>query len=86
MNASASKRIGLGIVGALLAGGLLLAACAAPEGRARAKAASLDHSAHPAGVVPCPFGSAPEPCPGERQDAIAAYTRALLSSAPGSRP
>lgn len=37
MNASTSKRLGLGLVGALLAGGLLLAACAAPEGRAHAK-------------------------------------------------
>ncbi|MFD9353514.1 hypothetical protein [Streptomyces sp. NPDC060031] len=34
---NASKRLCLGILGALLAGGLLLASCAAPEGRARAK-------------------------------------------------
>ncbi|MFD9338830.1 hypothetical protein ACFWBF_31240 [Streptomyces sp. NPDC060028] len=34
---NASKRLCLGILGALLAGGLLLASCAAPEGRAHAK-------------------------------------------------
>ncbi|MBT2451935.1 hypothetical protein J7F03_33725 [Streptomyces sp. ISL-43] len=96
MNASASMRLGLGIIGVLLAAGLLLAARAAPEGRAQSRApddvvfrhpgavvshtrlqhakqtaaageeswtsaykallksryASLDHTAHPAGVVP----------------------------------
>ncbi|MFE9560855.1 alginate lyase family protein [Streptomyces sp. NPDC006487] len=127
MNASASKRLGLGLVGALLAGGLLLAACAAPEGRAHAKDpgdvvfrhpgvvvshtrlqhakqmvaagkepwnsayqallksryASLDYEAHPADVVPCPFNSGPQSCLDERQDAIAAYTHALLWSVNG---
>ncbi|MGW6710709.1 alginate lyase family protein [Streptomyces sp. NPDC054956] len=127
MNASASKRLGLGIIGALLAGGLLLAACAAPEGRAHAKDpgdvvfrhpgvvvshtqlqqakqmvaagkepwasayrallknryASLDYTAHPADVVPCPFNSGPQSCLDERQDAIAAYTHALLWSVNG---
>lgn len=127
MNASASKRLGLGIVGALLAGGLLLAACAAPEGRAQSHApgdvvfrhpgvvvshtqlqhakqmvaagkepwasayrtlltsryASLDYTAHPADVVPCPFNSGPQSCLDERQDAIAAYTHALLWSVNG---
>ncbi|MFE2285423.1 alginate lyase family protein [Streptomyces sp. NPDC059443] len=127
MNASASKRLGLGIVGALLAGGLLLAACAAPEGRAHAKTpdevvfrhpgvvvshtqlqhakqmiaageepwnsayqallksryASLDYAAQPADVVPCPFNSGPRSCLDERQDAIAAYTHALLWSVNG---
>ncbi|MBT2481130.1 hypothetical protein [Streptomyces sp. ISL-94] len=34
---NASKRLGLGLLGALLAVGLLLAACAVPEGRGRAK-------------------------------------------------
>ncbi|MCJ0873374.1 hypothetical protein [Streptomyces sp. AP-93] len=75
MNASASKRIGLGLLGALLAGGLLLAACAAPEGRAHAK--------DPGDVVPCPFKSGPRSCLDERQDAIAAYTHALLWSVNG---
>ncbi|MFF1408962.1 alginate lyase family protein [Streptomyces sp. NPDC058289] len=127
MNASTSKRLGLGLVGALLAGGLLLAACAAPEGRAHAKDpgdvvfrhpgvvvshtrlqhakqmvaagkepwnsayqallksryASLDYRAHPADVVPCPFNSGPQSCLDERQDAIAAYTHALLWSVNG---
>ncbi|MET9857587.1 alginate lyase family protein [Streptomyces sp. NPDC006450] len=127
MNASASKRIGLGFVGALLAGGLLLAACAAPEGRAHAKDpgdvvfrhpgvvvshtrlqhakqmvaagkepwtsayqallksryASLAYQAHPVGVVPCTFGPGPRSCLDERQDAIAAYTHALLWSVNG---
>ncbi|MFB7466065.1 hypothetical protein ACFCZ1_21630 [Streptomyces sp. NPDC056224] len=37
MSASnASKQLGFGFLGALLAGGLLLAACVAPDGRARA--------------------------------------------------
>ncbi|MGP3689290.1 hypothetical protein ACTVZO_32090 [Streptomyces sp. IBSNAI002] len=31
---NASKRLGFGLLGALLAGGLLMAACAAPDGRA----------------------------------------------------
>ncbi|MFE3554576.1 hypothetical protein ACFXKW_06850 [Streptomyces sp. NPDC059193] len=30
---NASKRLGFGLLGALLAGGLLMAACAAPDGR-----------------------------------------------------
>lgn len=50
MNPSASERLGLGIVGALLAGGLLLAACAAPEGRAHVKAQGDTVFRHP-GVV-----------------------------------
>ncbi|MFZ3493663.1 alginate lyase family protein [Streptomyces sp. 5.8] len=127
MNASTSKRLGLGLVGALLAGGLLLAACAAPEGRAHAgdpgdvvfrhpgvvvshtrlqhakqmvaagkepwnsayrallksRYASLDYRAHPEDVVPCPFNSGPQSCLDERQDAIAAYTHALLWSVNG---
>ncbi|MEU9159706.1 hypothetical protein AB0D29_05375 [Streptomyces sp. NPDC048424] len=33
---NASQRLGFGILGALLAGGLLLAACAVPDGPARA--------------------------------------------------
>nr|WSX49048.1 hypothetical protein OG409_08855 [Streptomyces sp. NBC_00974] len=56
MNASASKRLGLGIVGALLAGGLLLAACAAPEGRAHAGARGDMVFRHP-GVVSATPGS-----------------------------
>ncbi|MBT2408406.1 MULTISPECIES: hypothetical protein [unclassified Streptomyces] len=49
-NASnASKQLGLGVVGALLAGGLLLAACAVPEGQVRAK--------HPGDAVFRPPGS-----------------------------
>ncbi|WP_327255956.1 alginate lyase family protein [Streptomyces sp. NBC_01244] len=51
MNASASKRLGLGLVGALLAGGLLLAACAAPEGRAHAKDPGDVVFRHPGVVV-----------------------------------
>ncbi|MCX4528870.1 MULTISPECIES: hypothetical protein [unclassified Streptomyces] len=31
---NASKQLGIGLVGALLAAGLLLAACAVPDGRA----------------------------------------------------
>uniref|UniRef100_A0AAU2JVZ9 Uncharacterized protein n=1 Tax=Streptomyces sp. NBC_00049 TaxID=2903617 RepID=A0AAU2JVZ9_9ACTN len=34
---NASQRLGFGLLGALLAGGLLLAACAVPEGRGRAE-------------------------------------------------
>ncbi|MEU2392769.1 hypothetical protein [Streptomyces sp. NPDC007369] len=35
MSASnAAERLGLGLLGALLAGGLLIAACAVPDGRA----------------------------------------------------
>ncbi|MFI5981898.1 alginate lyase family protein [Streptomyces sp. NPDC051555] len=124
---NASKRLGLGLVGALLASGLLLAACAAPDGQAhakkpgdvvfrhpgvvvshtqlqhakkmvaegkepwrtahqdllRSKYASLSYTAHPADVVPCPFNSGPQSCLDERQDAIAAYTHALLWSVTG---
>lgn len=50
MNASVSERLGLGILGALLAGGLLLAACAAPEGRAQTKGPGDVVFRHP-GVV-----------------------------------
>ncbi|WP_328787974.1 MULTISPECIES: alginate lyase family protein [unclassified Streptomyces] len=121
---NASKRVGFAVVGALLAGGLLLAACAAPEGRHRAgdvvfhhpgvvvsrgqlrqakqmvaagkepwlsayrallgsRYASLDYTPHPADVVPCPFNSGPQSCLDERQDAIAAYSHALLWSVNG---
>ncbi|MCY0928811.1 hypothetical protein OTB20_21885 [Streptomyces sp. H27-H1] len=48
MNASVSERLGLGILGALLAGGLLLAACAAPEAQAEGPGEVVFH--HP-GVV-----------------------------------
>ncbi|MET9606563.1 hypothetical protein ABZZ17_16035 [Streptomyces sp. NPDC006512] len=34
--ANASQRLGLGLLGALLAGGLLLAACSAPDDHTRA--------------------------------------------------
>ncbi|MFG2981637.1 hypothetical protein ACGFYQ_10315 [Streptomyces sp. NPDC048258] len=34
---NAPQRLGFGLLGALLAGGLLLAACAAPDGGARAE-------------------------------------------------
>ncbi|MFG2714579.1 hypothetical protein ACGFX2_29105 [Streptomyces goshikiensis] len=34
---NASQQLGIGFVGALLAGGLLLAACAAPGGRGHAR-------------------------------------------------
>ncbi|MGG8409204.1 alginate lyase family protein [Streptomyces sp. 12297] len=124
---NASKRLGLGVVGVLLAAGLLLAACAAPDGRAHGKSvtdvdfrhpgvvvgrAQLAHAkkmvaqgaepwasahaalagsryaapgytAHPADVVPCPFDAGPQSCLDERQDAIAAYTHALLWSVTG---
>ncbi|MGW7460107.1 hypothetical protein [Streptomyces sp. NPDC054797] len=42
-----SQRLGFGLVGALLAGGLLLAACAAPDGPPR----SGDVLVHHPGVV-----------------------------------
>ncbi|MEV7418669.1 alginate lyase family protein [Streptomyces sp. NPDC089919] len=125
---NATKRLGLGLLGALLAAGLLLAACAAPDGRDhpgtaatdvvfhhpgvvvgktqldQAKAmvklgeepwnsayeamlkspyASLDYVPHPAEVVPCPFNAGPPSCLAERQDAVAAYTQALLWSVTG---
>ncbi|MGW6981574.1 alginate lyase family protein [Streptomyces sp. NPDC054932] len=121
---NASKRVGFAVVGALLASGLLLAACAAPEDRPRpgdvvfhhpgvvvshdqlrqakrmvaagrepwlsayrallkTRYASLDYTPHPADVVPCPFNSGPQSCLDERQDAIAAYTHALLWSVNG---
>lgn len=120
---NASKRVGFAVVGALLAGGLLLAACAAPEGHdagdvvfhhpgvvvshgglrqakqmvaagkepwtsayrslLTSRYASLDYTPHPADVVPCPFNSGPQSCLDERQDAIAAYTHALLWSVNG---
>ncbi|MFF8267842.1 hypothetical protein ACF059_10630 [Streptomyces sp. NPDC016562] len=44
---NASQRLGFGLVGALLAGGLLLAACAVPDGRPR----SGDVLVHHPGVV-----------------------------------
>ncbi|MET9465284.1 hypothetical protein ABZY44_10780 [Streptomyces sp. NPDC006544] len=56
INASASERLGLGVVGALLAGGLLLAACAAPEGRARAESEE-DWSSAPRASSPAAPGS-----------------------------
>ncbi|MFJ7159023.1 alginate lyase family protein [Streptomyces sp. NPDC101118] len=105
----------------MLAAGLLLAACAAPEDpaaeaptavvfhhpgvvvsrtqldRARAMVAqgeepwnsayeavlkspyaSLEYVPHPAETVACPFDGGPPACVAERQDAIAAYTHALL--------
>ncbi|MDJ0381809.1 alginate lyase family protein [Streptomyces sp. G-G2] len=124
---NAPKRLGLVIVGALLASGLLLAACAVPDGPAgagtsgdvvfrhpgvvvshtqlqhaqqmvaagkepwkaayqdllKSRYASLGYSAHPADVVPCPFNAGPQSCLDERQDAIAAYTHALLWSVNG---
>ncbi|WP_424211107.1 alginate lyase family protein [Streptomyces sp. BI20] len=117
-----SKRLGLGFLGSLLAGGLLLAACAAPSSRAhsqdpsapvfhhpgvvvdqagliqararvaagqepwasahKAAAASryaaLDYVPHPAETVPCPFNAGPRACLDEREDALAAYTHAVL--------
>ncbi|MER7825566.1 hypothetical protein ABTX85_23750 [Streptomyces sp. NPDC096097] len=42
--------------------------------------ASLDYTPHPAAVVPCPSNSGPQSFLDERQDAIAAYTHALLWS------
>ncbi|CAM5623915.1 hypothetical protein SAVIM338S_05874 [Streptomyces avidinii] len=49
----------------------------------KSRYASLDYTAHPADVVPCPVGAEPRPCLDERQDAIAAYTHALLWSVNG---
>ncbi|MER7763835.1 alginate lyase family protein [Streptomyces sp. NPDC097619] len=124
---NASKRFGLGLLGGLLAAGLLLAACAAPQGRAHTKSvtdvvfrhpgvvvghdqlarakegvargaepwasahravlasryAAPDYTAHPVDVVNCPFNAGPVACLDERQDALAAYTHALLWSVTG---
>ncbi|MFE4636094.1 hypothetical protein ACFRJ1_22325 [Streptomyces sp. NPDC056773] len=66
MNASTSKRLGLGLVGALLAGGLLLAVCAAPEGRAHGRDPGQAVFRHP-GVVVSDTGlqpRTPTPCCG----------------------
>ncbi|MGW5344377.1 hypothetical protein [Streptomyces sp. HUAS TT3] len=53
MSASnAAERLGLGFLGALLAGGLLIAACAAPDGGA------ADAGRHPAAPPTAPAGRA----------------------------
>ncbi|MFD7626494.1 hypothetical protein ACFV7Q_10675 [Streptomyces sp. NPDC059851] len=53
MSASnAAERLGLGLLGALLAGGLLIAACTAPDGR------PADARRHPTAPSPTPDGSA----------------------------
>ncbi|WP_327417418.1 hypothetical protein [Streptomyces sp. NBC_01233] len=57
---NASQRLGFGILGALLAGGLLLAACAAPDGRTRADDASRAPSKAARGPGPA-NGRLPEP-------------------------
>ncbi|WP_371655490.1 MULTISPECIES: alginate lyase family protein [unclassified Streptomyces] len=44
---------------------------------------SLAYTAHPAEVVPCPPNAGPPSCLAEREDAIAAYTQALLWSVDG---
>ncbi|GAA0628876.1 alginate lyase family protein [Streptomyces crystallinus] len=41
------------------------------------------YTAHPAAVVPCPPNAGPPACLAEREDAIAAYTQALLWSVSG---
>ncbi|MEU8461271.1 hypothetical protein [Streptomyces sp. NPDC029003] len=46
---NAAQRIGLGLLGALLAAALLLAACAAPDGRARSDGAGKAARPRPAG-------------------------------------
>lgn len=45
---------------------------------------SLAYTPHPAEVVPCPPNAGPPACLAEREDAIAAYTQALLWSANGN--
>ncbi|MFD0269413.1 hypothetical protein ACFVGY_23015 [Streptomyces sp. NPDC127106] len=53
MSASnAAERLGLGLLGALLAGGLLVAACAVPDGR------PADPGRHPAAPPTAPDGRA----------------------------
>lgn len=47
------------------------------------KYGSLDYTAHPVDVVPCPPNAGPPACLAEREDAIAAYTQALLWSVNG---
>ncbi|MER5808122.1 hypothetical protein ABT143_08000 [Streptomyces sp. NPDC002033] len=44
---NAVQRIGLGLLGALLAAALLLAACAAPDGRARSDGVGAGKAARP---------------------------------------
>ncbi len=44
---------------------------------------SLRYAPHPAEVVPCPPNAGPPACVAEREDAIAAYTQALLWSIDG---
>ncbi|MFC9297627.1 hypothetical protein ACFTWH_26875 [Streptomyces sp. NPDC057011] len=48
---NASKRLGLGLLGALLASGLLVAACAVPDGRAPATEPGGGGPRHPGPVV-----------------------------------
>ncbi|MER6390707.1 hypothetical protein ACFXEL_26015 [Streptomyces sp. NPDC059382] len=48
---NASKRLGFGLLGAVLAGGLLLAACAVPDGRARVGDSGETVSRHPGAVA-----------------------------------
>ncbi|WP_438290819.1 alginate lyase family protein [Streptomyces sp. HUAS TT7] len=45
---------------------------------------SLAYTPHPAEVVPCPPNAGPPACLAEREDAIAAYTQALLWSVNGN--
>ncbi|MCY0918867.1 hypothetical protein OS965_11855 [Streptomyces sp. H27-G5] len=48
---NASKRLGFGLLGAVLASGLLLAACAVPEGRAHDGDTGEAVSRHPGAVA-----------------------------------
>ncbi|MER5778647.1 hypothetical protein ABT144_31060 [Streptomyces sp. NPDC002039] len=63
---NASKRLGFGLLGGVLASGLLLAACAVPEGRAQGGEPGEVVSRHPGGVPGHhPLPARPGPIGGE---------------------
>ncbi|MGI5446255.1 hypothetical protein ACQEVM_10940 [Streptomyces sp. CA-243310] len=60
---NASKRLGFGLLGAVLASGLLLAACAVPQGRARVGDSGEAVSRRPGAVA----GHTPLPARADRR-------------------
>ncbi|MFD4864068.1 hypothetical protein [Streptomyces sp. NPDC058412] len=64
---NASQRLGFGILGGLLAGGLLLAACAVPDGPARPDEEGRAPSKTARGPAPA-NGRTPPPPPGGPRD------------------
>ncbi|GGZ56244.1 hypothetical protein [Streptomyces subrutilus] len=66
---NAPKRLGFGLLGAVLAGGLLVAACAAPEGPSRAQDPGGTAPPCPAAELPCAREPGPPRRPAGREAA-----------------